>query len=277
MLNWYNEGVQSKAPAPLQMAGSVAHRKELDMRLQSTTLPSASGIYSLTNAVSGKVYVGSGVNMRRRELEHCRQLLTHTHNNAYLQHAWDKDGAAAFTFAVLALVPDITMLLEQEQVWLDALRSYDPSIGYNLSPTATSILGYRFTDEQRARVAAGIVGRPKSAEHRAAISAARRALIAAGGMTWKWQSDRKGKPQAAEHRAKKAAAQTGEKNHQARLTDAQVEEMRAGFAEGVHDCILAQRFGVSARYVAAIRLGYKRKRAAIKRLTEQGINLEQSE
>jgi predicted GIY-YIG superfamily endonuclease len=48
-------------------------------------LPYVSGIYVISNLVTGKLYVGSAVVMRRRVYEHRRLLMLGTHSNRLLQ------------------------------------------------------------------------------------------------------------------------------------------------------------------------------------------------
>lgn len=68
---------------------------------------SISGIYTLTNAVSGTVYVGQARNIRKRWEAHRHALTRSTHRNGYLQRAWNKYGAAAFRFEVFLDLSDV--------------------------------------------------------------------------------------------------------------------------------------------------------------------------
>ena len=60
-----------------------------------------SGVYKIVNAVNGKVYIGSAVNMKQRWQSHCRLLRHNIHTNSHLQSAWNKYGKANFEFAVV--------------------------------------------------------------------------------------------------------------------------------------------------------------------------------
>lgn len=92
-----------------------------------------SGIYTLTNAVSGTVYVGQARNIRKRWEVHRSTLEHGTHRNGYLQRAWNKYGASAFRFEVildLSNVPkdDLAARLNVEEI--AALRRFPDT--YNL-------------------------------------------------------------------------------------------------------------------------------------------------
>jgi group I intron endonuclease len=112
------------------------------------SIPHESGVYQILCVPTGKVYVGSAVNLVRRWKEHCKNLRRGNHINLYLQHAWDKYGEAAFTFSVVELVPKES-LLEAEQRWIDATRCYEQDRGFNICSDARSALGIKRRPETR--------------------------------------------------------------------------------------------------------------------------------
>ncbi|HEX8248979.1 MAG TPA: GIY-YIG nuclease family protein [Pyrinomonadaceae bacterium] len=217
-----------------------------------------SGIYQILNTKSGKLYIGSAVYLTRRFTEHKRQLNKQIHNNKFLQAAWNKYGAAAFGFQILEYVSDIDLLIEREQFWLDKTNCFQKNIGYNLSPTAKSILGYRFSDEQKAKVSAGLKGRKKSAEHRANIWKNRKVTPEFSARMSENGEKLKGRKQSEEHRKNKALAQTGEKNHQAKLTDNQVREIKRRLQNGETGRKIATDFNVRESLVSRIKNGKRR-------------------
>src|SRR5258708_15053375 len=84
-------------------------------------IPNAPGIYRITCIITGKIYVGSAVNLRRRCRAHLSTLQRNGHHNPKLQAAFNKYGPGAFTFEVLELVllPSLTM---REQYWFKILK-----------------------------------------------------------------------------------------------------------------------------------------------------------
>jgi group I intron endonuclease len=79
-----------------------------------------SGVYSIQNAVNGKEYVGSSVNLERRWLDHKSALRANRGHNAHLQSAWNEYGEDAFKFSILkTCTPDNIILLELEQKYID--------------------------------------------------------------------------------------------------------------------------------------------------------------
>lgn len=59
------------------------------------------GIYSITNKVSKKVYVGQASDIWQRWRQHRHRLARGTHDNRHLQAAWVRHGADAFLFTVV--------------------------------------------------------------------------------------------------------------------------------------------------------------------------------
>lgn len=105
----------------------------------------ASGVYMIRHRESGKCYIGSSYNMRRRVQAHRGHLNRGTHHSPHLQNAWRKHGADAFDFLPL-LRCSVADLLYYEQRALSAI-----SPPYNTATVAGSIRGLRRTPEQAAR------------------------------------------------------------------------------------------------------------------------------
>lgn len=78
-----------------------------------------SGIYIITNTVTGDCYIGSSVNAEKRLTQHRNLLRMGRHHSKRLQEAWDRDGEGEFVFDVLELVLDVGRLVDLEQRYLD--------------------------------------------------------------------------------------------------------------------------------------------------------------
>jgi len=193
----------------------------------------STGIYEIVNTINGKRYVGSSVDLRRRKNVHWRSLHAGKHHNAILQAAWVKHGEAAFEFRVLRECERANLVIE-EQAAIDRL---EPE--YNLSPTAGNILGFRFTDDQRAarrgrkqteewkrKRAEAHVGKKRSEETRKRISDA---------MTGKSRGQR-----SAEHRAALGAAFKGKPKAPEHMAALQAGRVKRVYSE-------EQRAAISAK------------------------------
>ncbi len=102
--------------------------------------PEKSGVYAIENIVKpGRPkYVGSAINIKKRQAEHFTALLRHNHCNVKLQRAYNKYGPDAFVFNVVILCP-VDDLIKIEQETIERFDSYRN--GYNLVPIAGSNRG----------------------------------------------------------------------------------------------------------------------------------------
>ncbi len=117
-----------------------------------------SGIYIITCLPTGKIYVGSSINIRERWRGHKKELRSGKHKNRYLQNAWNKYGEQAFVFEVLE-VCSRNSLLEREQYWLDTRQSYKRNIGFNIGMVAGAAMrGRKLSREHRAKIGAASKG-----------------------------------------------------------------------------------------------------------------------
>ena len=235
------------------------------------------GIYKILNQNNGKFYIGSAVSLSMRWREHVWQLSRGLHPNRHLQSAWKKHGEDAFVFVVLERIEDETKLIEKEQYYLDELRPFIPTLGYNLSPTAGSTLGIPCTPEKAAKIGAANRGRVRTEEHRAILRKyggtvsynedSRRKIseanIRRGAMTeeiWRKGCEaRRGKPLSGRHSlAVSIALQANTEHHEhlralndkirgksVKLTQEQIRTIRYLHSKGKHPNELAEMFNVS--------------------------------
>lgn len=144
--------------------------------MATSSLPRTPGIYLITCTANGRVYVGSSYNIRRRWIEHRRDLRGNYHPNRHLQRAWNKYGEPAFTCVELEAC-ERNDLLAREQAWIDELRPFRHR-GFNIAIDArASGTGLSASPETRAKLSAAMLGKKKSSEHCAAISAGRKGVI----------------------------------------------------------------------------------------------------
>jgi hypothetical protein len=95
-------------------------------------VPRTSGVYQIRCIITGKIYIGSAVNLLKRWGQHRRSLNRSKHVNRHLQLAWNKYGEANFEFSVLEFV-EVSKLLQAEQEWIDATGCIDKEIGFNIA------------------------------------------------------------------------------------------------------------------------------------------------
>lgn len=93
-----------------------------------------SGIYTITNLVNKKIYVGLTSNFFTRNKCHFKHLKNGTHDNEHLQRSYDKYGKHKFLFEILVDCP-IEFLYSEEHYWCNLLRVHEDKYGYNIRST----------------------------------------------------------------------------------------------------------------------------------------------
>lgn len=91
-------------------------------------------VYSITNRVNGKCYIGQTVycDHRKRWNIHKSMLRSGKHKNMYLQSAWNKYGADSFSFDLVARARHHIELNELEIAEISVRQSTNRDFGYNL-------------------------------------------------------------------------------------------------------------------------------------------------
>ena len=89
-----------------------------------------SGIYSITSKSTGKRYIGSSVDIKKRWTHHAYFLKLHKHANSYLNRHVDKYGKDDVLFEILE---ETELLPEREQYWADYYQAWDREKGFNIS------------------------------------------------------------------------------------------------------------------------------------------------
>lgn len=103
-----------------------------------------SGIYCITNKITGDRYIGSSVNINRRFKKHRTELRHNKHSNPILQRAFNKYGEDAFYFGIVEICENI---IEREQQYLDTKE-----FKYNICEIAGSPGSRPCSEETRAKL-----------------------------------------------------------------------------------------------------------------------------
>jgi len=119
------------------------------MSIFSVYLSMKSGVYKIVCIPSGKIYVGSSYNIKKRIKTHFYQLSKRKHRNPHLQSAFSLHGETNFSWEVLEYC-EVNQLLKCEQIWLDSTQCYNRDIGFNNCIKSDRPLGYKHTEENKA-------------------------------------------------------------------------------------------------------------------------------
>jgi len=89
------------------------------------------GIYTITNIINGKIYLGSTTqSFQLRWNCHLSLLRNNKHPNKHLQSSWNKYVESNFIFEILEQC-ELEFCLSQEQYWINILNVCDLKYGYN--------------------------------------------------------------------------------------------------------------------------------------------------
>jgi group I intron endonuclease len=117
---------------------------------------SVCGIYSIRHIKSGRVYIGSSVNIANRWRYHRYRLNKGNHDNLYLQRAWTKYGKHEFEWDVIEIVSDYTILLDRERHHIETNRAGIRKTGFNIR---AEINGCYHSAETRHRISQSKLGK----------------------------------------------------------------------------------------------------------------------
>lgn len=101
------------------------------------------GIYEIKNTITGKRYIGSAAKtFKKRWNLHKWQLKKNNHHNSHLQNSWNKYGADNFEFKILEYVAP-EFCTQRETWWIQLFGTDTIELGYNLTSSGESILGFK--------------------------------------------------------------------------------------------------------------------------------------
>jgi len=110
------------------------NKKDLKREYRETHRPM--GVFQIRNLTSGKVFIGSSVNLDGILNRHRFALVAGSHQSRTLQKDWNESGAENFAFEILeeieprANLDDKKEVAVLEDLWLEKLEPYGEK-GYN--------------------------------------------------------------------------------------------------------------------------------------------------
>lgn len=184
-------------------------------------------------------------------------LNRHEHTNNHLQNAWDKYGEENFRFEILEQC-EIRDLNRREKYWIDYYNSNDNQNGYNLRIDPFSNRGLKWTEHQR-KVMEEKCNDPDGwyKNHSIPIETQEKAWTANRNRIWT-DEDRKRQSEIltgtkVQDTTNMKAAQKGENNNGAKLTQCDVEEIIYLLHIGYKQQYLADAYGVSRSNISFIK------------------------
>jgi group I intron endonuclease len=217
------------------------------------------GIYQILNTKTGKSYVGSSSNIRKRWAGHKRQLKRGEHHSTHLQRSWNKYGEEEFKFLLIEEVKESQNLIKKEQSYLDIFKVYDREFGFNISPTAGSTLGIPCSEETKIKLREFNKGKKLSEETKRKMSEIRRGVKLGPRGPMSEENKQKIKDSYLNRTAWNKGlrcpqmAKCGEDNSQAKLTWGEVGEIREKYLTGdFKRDFLAEEYDVSCFAISKV-------------------------
>ncbi len=140
-----------------------------------------SHVYIITHVPTMRYYIGKANNPYKRWDDHVAtsRRKNRTKPVSYLHKAIQKHGLDEFEFEVIESLHTEELALHQERLWIEFFRSTEKGIGFNITAGGAGAIGYRHTDDAKAKIGAASVGnkhnlgRVASEETRKKLSACR--------------------------------------------------------------------------------------------------------
>lgn len=124
-----------------------------------------SGVYTITNLISNKLYVGKSYDIDGRWRQHRSKLNKGLHANEHLQKAWNHYGPTSFQFEILVEC-SVEQLYSEEHYWATLLNVHNKEFGYNMVPTfPNGTTGH--SDETKKKISDGNKGKNSGRKHSA--------------------------------------------------------------------------------------------------------------
>lgn len=214
-----------------------------------------SGIYEIQNMRNGKRYIGQSKNLYRRQCSHLTKLKQGIHPNKHLQNAWNKYGEDAFQFHVLEYCP-LEKLNLKECFWIDFYQTN--RIGYNIRIDPVNNRGVKWSKEHRRKMEQ--VMNDENGwfkNHTIPKTTMEKAWEASRKKVWtKEERERHSKRMTGvktKDTSRMKAAQTGENNGDAKLTELEAKQIIYLLDRGYESALLADIYKVAFGTISAIK------------------------
>ena len=123
------------------------------------------GIYKITNSITGKIYIGSSIDIDLRIKNHFKCLRGNYHRNNHLQLSFNKYSEINFVWEVICEC-EKDELLKKETEYILKYKSFDRKVGYNILINAEhSRLGIKHSQETKNKISEKQKGKKITKEH----------------------------------------------------------------------------------------------------------------
>jgi group I intron endonuclease len=217
----------------------------------------AYGIIYKSTSPMGKIYIGQTVKtLKQRKIGHKFRSLKGDMRTAF-QSALLEEGFENFTWEQIDTADTAEELDAKEKRWIAHYNSTDPVYGYNSTDGGVK---FRATEETRKKISMAHTGKTLTAEHRRKIGEAIKGRHHTAEARKKMSEASRGKNNpnfgkhlSEEHRKRISESLNGENHPRAKLTEADVRQIKIALTAGEHSQSIASKFGVSSSAIRKIK------------------------
>jgi group I intron endonuclease len=139
----------------------IYNNAEIDKLMILKDNKNQAGIYKWTHLESGKIYIGSAVDLSLRLRDYFNKSFLNRNKNMYIYNALLHHGYSAFSLSIIEYINISNLnvkeagklILEREQYYLDTLQPE-----YNILKIAGNSLGYKHSKEALAKMSEAVKG-----------------------------------------------------------------------------------------------------------------------
>lgn len=146
-------------------------------------------IYTITNLMDNKVYVGYTTDFEYREYNHSNRIKANSHANEHLQYAVNKYGIENFKIEVLEECEE-RFLTALEHYWCTILDTHNRKFGYNIKPTHPDIINSKISQETKDKIRISNTGNKRTEESRVKMSISAKKVKRDNNSIIKWREGR---------------------------------------------------------------------------------------
>ena len=114
-------------------------------------------VYTITNLINGKFYVGYTRNFSIRKMKHFYNLKRNIHSNRHLQSAYNMYGKQNIEISILEECA-VEFLVSQEHYWCNLLDAHNNKFGYNILPTNPHKVSSSHSEESKIKISKSKIG-----------------------------------------------------------------------------------------------------------------------
>lgn len=201
------------------------------------------GIYSFTNIVNSKIYIGSSNDLDRRWNDHLDDLRNGSHSNDYLQNEWFEYGECNFDIEWLIKCAEEELIC-WETFYINEYKTMDREFGYNLISPDRKII----SEKTKNKMSLSHIGQTAWNKGHTILDEDQEKEVVKlleTHNTLKCIADRFGVSESLIHKIKKKRDKGKFKIGSKKLNISQAKEIRTKYNEGMSQRKLSYIFGVS--------------------------------